>query len=232
MNPEIIQQQPIPGPQSELSLKEKLMWWGLGLAGVGGAIYFGRKWVDSLRSNNEEKKSLDDGTAAAYAKRIKMAFDNDGWWGTNITELRQVMRQIPSKEVYRSVVDSYQKLFDQSMLRDMTDELSSSEYNEMMQIVSGKPDKITKGSKSVPVPLSLAKRLKAAFDKTYGFIPGTDAEAIRAVFSEIPTQDLYIQVGVAYFKEYGKHLPDELKSELDSSDYFNMMKMITSKPKA
>ena len=33
-----------------------------------------------------------------------------------------------------------------------------------------------------------AKRLKAAFDKSYGFMPGTDEEAIKAVFSEIPTQ--------------------------------------------
>lgn len=231
MNPEITQQQPQPVLQPGLSLKEKLLWWGLGIAGVGGAIYFGRKWVMSLRSENEEKKSLDDGSAAAYAKRIKMAFDNDGWWGTNLTELRQVMRQIPSKEVYRKVIESYQKLFEQSMLRDMTEELTSSEYNEMMQIVSGKPEK-TGGAKPTPVPLSLAKRLKAAFDKTYGFIPGTDEEAIRAVFSEIPSQTVYIQVGVAYFREYGKHLPDELKSELGSSDYYNMMKMITSKPKA
>ncbi len=231
MNPEITQQQPQPVLQPGLSLKEKLLWWGLGIAGVGGAIYFGRKWVLSLRSDNEEKKSLDDGSAAAYAKRIKMAFDNDGWWGTNLTELRQVMRQIPSKEVYRKVLESYQKLFEQSMLRDMTDELTSSEYNEMMQIVSGKPEKAG-GSKPAPVPLALAKRLKAAFDKTYGFIPGTDEEAIRAVFSEIPSQTVYIQVGVAYFREYGKHLPDELKSELGSSDYYNMMKMITSKPKA
>lgn len=231
MNPEITQQQPQPVLQPGLSLKEKLLWWGLGIAGVGGAIYFGRKWVMSLRSENEEKKSLDDGSAAAYAKRIKMAFDNDGWWGTNLTELRQVMRQIPSKEVYRKVIESYHKLFEQSMLRDMTEELTSSEYNEMMQIVSGKPEK-TEGAKPTPVPLALAKRLKAAFDKTYGFIPGTDEEAIRAVFSEIPSQTVYIQVGVAYFREYGKHLPDELKSELGSSDYYNMMKMITSKPKA
>ncbi len=230
MNTEIIQQQqPI---ETGFSLKEKVLWWGLAVAGVGGAVYFGRKWIVSMRSDSEEKKSLDDGSSAAFAKRIKMAFDNDGWWGTNITELRQVFRQIASKEVYRNVIDSYQKLFDQSMLRDMTDELSSSEYNEMMQIVSGKPDKITKGAKAPINTLSLAKRLKAAFDKTYGFIPGTDSEAIKAVFTEIPTQTIYIQVGVSYFKEYGKHLTNDLKAELGSTGYFNMMKMITSKPKA
>ncbi|TRU49815.1 MAG: hypothetical protein EWV91_07020 [Microcystis aeruginosa Ma_QC_Ca_00000000_S207] len=229
MNTGIIERQQVP--ESSLSTQEKILWWSLAVAGVGGVIYFGRKWVLSMRSDNEEKKSLDDGSSAAFAKRIKMAFDNDGWWGTNLTELRQALRQIPSKEVFRSTLDSYQTLFNQSMLRDMTEELSSSEYNEMMQIVAGKPDKLVKGAKAPVNTVSLAKRLKAAFDKTYGFIPGTDTEAIKAVFSEIPTQTIYIQVGVSFFKEYGKHLADELKKELGSNGYYNMMKIITSKPK-
>ena len=222
----------IPQPQpiiQGLSLQEKLAWSAAGVVVLSGAVYFGYKWVASMRTDREEGKSLDDGSAAAYAKEIKMAFDNDGWWGTDTTKLREVMRRIPSKKVFDDTVASYTILFGTNMLRDMSEELSSSEYSEMMQIKAGKPDK--SGAK-VPInPQSTARRLKAAFDKTYGFIPGTDEEAIRAAFIEIPSQTAFIQVGVAYYKEYGKHLTGDLKSELSESDYFNMMKLITAKPK-
>ena len=68
---------------------------------------------------------------------------------------------------------------------DLKEELAASEYNEMLAIIAGKPDKIT-GNYS-PIVTSQqysawAKRLKAAFDITYWFVPGTDEPAIKAVF--------------------------------------------------
>lgn len=210
--------------------KELVIYGSIGLLVTGGAIYLGRKFIQNLLSNNEERKSLDETSAAAYAKRIKMAFDNDGWPGTDKTALRDAMRQIPSKDLFGQVVASYQKLFNESLLKSMTDELTSTEYNEMMQILAGKPDKITKGAKAPLNYTAWARRLKAAFDITYGFIPGTDEAAIKAVLLEIPTHAAFIQVGTAYYKEFGKNLIDEMKSELSSSDYTDTMRIIVRKP--
>ena len=61
-------------------------------------------------------------------------------------------------------------------------------------------------------------------------IPGTDEAAIKAVFLEIPTHAAFVQVGTAYFKEFGKSLIDTLKSELSSSAYTDMMAIIVRKP--
>ncbi len=112
----------------------------------------------------------------------------------------------------------------------MSDELQLTEYNEMLQIMQGKPEKDGK----VPYLAQYnawAKRLKAAFDKTYAFIPGTDEEAIKAVFTEIPTQTAFVNVGKVYNKLYNTNLITALKSELEFYEYNDYMKIITSKPK-
>ncbi len=36
-----------------------------------------------------------EGSSADFAKRIEMAFENDGWPGTDEEALRDVIRQIP-----------------------------------------------------------------------------------------------------------------------------------------
>ena len=79
--------------------------------------------------------------------------------------------------------------------------------------------------------VSWARRLKAAFDITYGPFPGTDEDAIKAVFMEIPSQAAFAQVGIAYKKEYSKDLISDLKSELEFWEYAPMMQIINTKPK-
>lgn len=224
-------QTPIVVEQPQTSgWKDTVIYAAIGLLATGSVVYFGRKIIQNILSNNEERKTLDDSSAAAYAKRIKMAFENDGWPGTDKDTLRAVMRQIPSKAVFAQVQTSYQKLFNDSLLKNMGDELTSSEYNEMQQIMAGKPDKVTKGAKAPLNYPAWARRLKAAFDKTYGFIPGTDEAAIKAVFLEIPTHAAFVQVGAAYAREFGKNLIDALKDELSGSDYTEMMTIIVRKP--
>lgn len=220
----------IIGQRESMGVRETVLYTALGLIVTGGAIYFGRKVILNLLSNSEERKSMEEGSSAAFAKRIRMAFDNDGWMGTDKEALRQAMRQIPSKEVFAQVITSYQKLYTGSLLKDMSDELTSSEYNEMMQILAGKPDKISKGGKVVMNYAAWARRLKAAFDKMYGFVPGTDEAAIKAVFIEIPTHAAFINVGTAYFKEFGKNLIDALKGELSATEYTEIMRLIIRKP--
>ncbi len=218
--------------KDDLTLKEKLLYSLIGIGIVGGGIFFGRKLVLKGVANREEKKSFEDGTPATFAKQIKMAFDNDGWWGTDTEKLRSTLREIPSKQVFLKVQESYKKLYNSNMITDMSDELQTTEYNEMLQIIAQKPDKTGgKPSSSTLVYDGCAKRLKAAFDKEYGFIPGTDEEAIKAVFNEMPTQKAFIMTGIFYKKLYATDMMTDLKSELEMWEYNDYLKIILSKPK-
>lgn len=217
---------------NDLTLKEKLLYSLIGIGIVGGGVFFGRKLVLKGVANREEKKSFDDGTPATLAKQIKMAFENDGWWGTDTEKLRTTLREIPSKQVFLQVQASYKKLYNSNMITDMSDELQTTEYNEMLQIIAQKPDKTGgKPASSTLVYDGWAKRLKAAFDKEYGFIPGTDEEAIKAVFNEMPTQKAFIMTGIVYNKLYASNIITDLKGELEMWEYNDYMKIILSKPK-
>lgn len=217
--------------ESDFSLKEKITLALAGTLGLGAIIFFGTRAVKARRSANSDKFSFQDGNAQTVAKQIKMAFENDGQWGTDVKRLRLLMTKIKSKEEMEKVRQEYTKQFNSPLYRDMQEELQSSEYDEMMQIVEGKPEKTGQKVLATTLYRSWAKRFKAAFDKTYSFIPGTDEEAIKTVIQEIPTQGAFIQVGVAYYREYKTHLLPALKSELESWEYPTYLMMITSKPK-
>ena len=140
--------------KDDLTLKEKLLYSLIGIGIVGGGIFFGRKLVLKGVANREEKKSFEDGTPATFAKQIKMAFDNDGWWGTDTEKLRSTLREIPSKQVFLKVQESYKKLYNSNMITDMSDELQTTEYNEMLQIIAQKPDK-TGGKPASPTLVAM-----------------------------------------------------------------------------
>jgi hypothetical protein len=220
---------------NDLSAKEKIQYSLLGIIVLGGAVILGNSLIKKKRANAEELKTFTDGSAAAYAKQIKMSFENDGWWGTDEDGLRYTLRKIPSKDEFRKVMSSYEKLYNSSLLRDMKEELTSSEYNEMMAIINGKSERVGTNSKGEQLTYlqyqSWARRLRAAFDISYGFIPGTDEEAIRAVFMEIPTQAVFAQVAAAYQSEFGSSLLSDLDSELEFWEYQPMMEIIYRKPK-
>lgn len=216
---------------SELTTREKVQFSLIGLAVLGGAAFLISSLIKKSKSNLEERLTLEDGSAATFAKQLKMAFENDGWPGTDEETIRQVLRKVGSKEDFHKVIDSYQRLYNSSLLRDMKDELSSSEYSEMIAIISSKPDRYDKsaqaqGSTALQY-VSWARRLKAAFD----YFPGTDEEAIRAVFLEIPTQTDFQQVVNSYRAEYGSDLISDLRGELEFWEYGPMMKLIKDKPK-
>ena len=122
--------------ESDFTTKEKIQYTILGVLVLGGSFFIGRKLVRKVKSNTEEKKTYEEGSSATYAKQIKMAFDNDMWfgWGTDEAALRKTIRAIPSKDEFRKVINSYQNLYSRSMMKDMQDELTSTEYNEMLAI--------------------------------------------------------------------------------------------------
>lgn len=225
---------PSTGTDDSFSLKEKLQYTFLGVIVLGGSFYLGKKILKGAKANAEERKTFVEGSEATYAKQIKMAFENDGWWGTDEVALRNVLRKIASKQQLKSVISSYEKLYGSSMLKDMKDELQSTEYNEMLAIIAAKPDSI--GGNYQPIITSVnyqswARRLKAAFDIKYGPFPGTDEDAIKAVFMELPSQAAFFKVAQAYKQEYGNDLMSDLQSELEFWEFSPMMAIINAKPK-
>jgi hypothetical protein len=203
----------------------------LAALGLTGLVVFATKVIKKKVADKSDSKSFQDGTPETNAKLIKMAFDNDGWFGTDVKALREVLSKIKSKDELEKIRKEYEKQFGSPLYRDMMKELQSTEYKEMMQIIEGKADK-------TGLPLTekqytaWAKRLKAAFDKMYGFIPGTDEAAIKTVFNEIPSQQAFINVGKAYAREYKSNLVTDLKGELEAWEYPDYMKIITSKKKS
>ncbi len=218
----------------ELTTREKLQYGLIGVIVLGGAAILVSSMIRKSRANVEERKTMEDGSAATFAKQLKMAFENDGWPGTDEEAIRNVLRKIASKEDFKQVMDSYQRLYNESLLRDLKDELTTSEYNEMLAIISAKPDRYNMNTATPALTAqqyqAWARRLKAAFDLSYGIIPATDEQAIRAVFLEIPTQAAFQQVAAIYKAEFGNDLISALQSELEFWEYSPMMQLITSKP--
>ncbi len=209
----------------------------LSIAVLGGGALVVRSLIRKARSNNEEMKTYMEGSEATFAKQIKMAFDNDMafGWGTDEEKLRATIRAIPSRDAFLKVMKSYQRLYNRSMMRDMQDELTASEYNEMLAIIAAKPangNELQPPQLSSRQYLSWAKRLKAAFDITYWGFPGTDEDAVKAVFMEIPTQAAFAETGRYYQKEFGRNLIADLNSELEFWERGPVMEMITKKPKS
>lgn len=221
----------------DFTLKEKLSYGIVGLVVLSGSFFIGRSIVRGARATSEQKKTYEDGNAASFAQQLRMAFENDNYfeWGTDKDVVREVLRKVPSKDYFKQVINSYQKLYARSLMGDLKSELTTSEYNEMLGIIAGKPDKITGNYKPIITYqqyVAWAKRLKAAFDITYWFVPGTDEPAVKAVFMEIPTQADFQKVANAFLKEYGNDLMSVLKTELEFWEIGTMMDIINKKPKA
>lgn len=181
------------------------------------AIKFAAKQVREVVSNTEENKSFGGKQHATWAKQLKNAFDNDGWWGTDEVLIRNVLREIPSGEDFEKVQASYRRLYKgANLIEDMTGELKTSEFNEMLAIIQAKPAKARDAGKPIYDPKGWAKRLYNALDYAWlGLFWGTDEDAVLAVFSEIPTQKAFKETAKAYRKMYGVSLADDLDGDLD-----------------
>ena len=206
----------------------------LGLGGLlitGGIILLGRRLINAAISNQVENKTLEMGSPATFAKGFKMAFENNNWPGTDEELVRQLLRDIPSKEFFNRVVKAYKQLYRQNLLREMADELTSSEYQEMLNILSPKPNRVLPGKRPAPSydPFALAKRLKAAFDLTFWGIPQTDEEAIRAVIQEVPSKKAWHEVENAYAQLYARRLMTDMEDELNLWEMREFRNMLDAK---
>jgi hypothetical protein len=201
-------------------------------AGIWAIIHFGSKAIQKGKEDKSNSGSFTPGTAKYKAKQIKMFFENDGNFGTDTPQLRTLLQKITSKEEMQQIRKEYQAQNNSVLDDDLKKELQSSEWIELSQIIAAKPEKAGQKVLGDTLYKAWAIRLKAAFDKTYSFIPGTDERAVKAVFDEIPTQRAFINVGIAYNREYKRSLMEDLKSELTSSEYATIFKLIMDKPKA
>ena len=184
------------------------------------AIKFASNKIRNAIANNTESNSFGESNHATWAKQLKMAFDNDGWWGTDEPAIRRALLAVPSKEDFSKVQTQYRRLYKgRNLIEDMTDELKTTEYNEMLAILQSKPEKArdVKGGR-IYDPHGWATRLYNAMSIYYmGFIPGTDEEAIKAVFNEIQTKQEFEDTKDAYQSLYGTSLEADLDGDLDWS---------------
>jgi len=207
---------------------------GISLAALT-AIYFGNKFIRNKIANVEESKSLGRDDHATWAKQIKNSFDNNGWWGTDTVLLRNTLREIPSKEDFKKVQVSFNKLYSgENMIDSMTGELKQTEYNEMLAIINSKPEKAKDAKKGIPIydPHGWAQRINAAINYNWaGLFWGTDEEAITAVVIEMPTQQSFLDTAKVYSTTYGTSLMADLRGDIDESEIDKYKSIILLKPK-
>ncbi len=112
----------------------------LGLGTATGLFLLGRHFYKKSQSKRSEKNSLEEGDPATFAKQLKMAFENDNYfgWGTNIEMVNKVFQDVPSKKMYDKVQKEYFRMYGKSLNADLESEMSSDEYNELIRILNAK----------------------------------------------------------------------------------------------
>lgn len=122
------------------ALKATVIYSGLGLGVATGAFFLIRHFLKKGRKKNAEKRSAEEGDPNTYAKQLHMAFQNDNYfgWGTNTNQVNEVFRAINSKRMYEKVQKAYFDLYGKSLNAQLEEELSSSEYNSVIRMLSEK----------------------------------------------------------------------------------------------
>lgn len=187
----------------------------LGLTGVGLTYFlYNKYWV--VQERRERADSLEDGTASSYANRLQMAFDNDGWWGTNVPAVRRVLLDIPNADLWKGVIKSYRNITKGSdLLTDMQDELTTTEWLEMQAIFSTLPAGSGSGTLRQFNPLSIAKRINAAIKNVwFGFWEDVDNDAVDKALEEVPTKRDWRDVATSYLQEFSVRIEDDLNAAL------------------
>lgn len=120
--------------------KTVVVYSALGAGTATGLFFLARHFVRKMQADRSERRSLDEGDPATYAKQLKMAFDDDNYfgWGTNEDMVFQVFRAIPSKSMYNKVQREYFRLYGESLNAALEKDMDSDEYNELIRILSEK----------------------------------------------------------------------------------------------
>ena len=108
---------------------------------AGAGTFIGIRYVvKNLKQGLQEKNALYEGDPAAYATQLKMAFENDTWfgWGTDEEIIFRTLEEIPSKAIFSKVQNAYRDLYGNSLAADLKEELSTEDYIQAMQILNSK----------------------------------------------------------------------------------------------
>jgi len=105
-----------------------------------GLFFLVRHFYKKAQANRAAKNSLNEGDPALFATQLKMAFENDRMfgWGTNIDQVNEVFRQIPSKKMYEKVMNAYSTMYGSNLNADLKDELDIKQFNAVINVLNAK----------------------------------------------------------------------------------------------
>ena len=113
----------------------------IGIGAVAGVYFLVKNKVQAVRQTTIQETGLQAGTAANWAKRLKMAFDNDSpfGWGTDEQACYAVFKEMPNRRAYGAVQSAYRVLYTKDLNADLQEELGVAEFNNVMKIYNSKP---------------------------------------------------------------------------------------------
>jgi hypothetical protein len=109
--------------------------------GAAAGVFWGIKAVvKNFKQGIREQQALTEGNPAAFATQLKMAFENDNYfgWGTDEEAVFTVLEAIPSSSVMNKVQRAYRDLYGRNLAADLKEELSSEEFATALQIINAK----------------------------------------------------------------------------------------------
>ncbi len=208
-----------------LTSQEKLLFAVLGATGLALTGVVIVQAVRQRAARKSDAKSFEVGSPASYAKQIHNAIDNKHWWSSEMMDtIRGIYREFKNDAELKAVQAEYRIQNPKHELNtDLSAALSPGQLTELLQIMAGKAEP---GQPLTDAQFKAwATRINAAVVGA-----GTDEEAIKAVFLEIPTQTVYGQIALAYYQKFGATLEDDLLGDLEVWEYPQFMSIIHSKP--
>jgi hypothetical protein len=150
--------------------------------GVGGFLVYKlvRKLITGMQKRNTEKQASDS-PEIRQAMMLRSAMNPSGisWMKsfdtTNTAALFDTAKQVKSLD---NVIASYRKLYDDDMLKDLQNELSTSDYQKFLTMVSSNPDK-----KGGSAPVKFAEKLQMVVARAEVFLRSSpDASSHGAIY--------------------------------------------------
>ena len=88
----------------------------------------------NFKKGIRQQQSLRPGDPAAYATQLQLAFENNSpfGWGTDEEAVFRIISQIPNRVVFQKTQRAYRDLFGTTLAAALKSELSSREYNQLL----------------------------------------------------------------------------------------------------
>ena len=110
--------------------------------GAATGVFLGvRSVVKNFKQGIREQQALVEGNPAAYATQLKMAFENDNYygWGTDEEAVFSILEAVPSASLMTKVQRAYRDLYGRNLAADLKEELATEEFSLALQIINAKP---------------------------------------------------------------------------------------------